>query len=133
MNSNQRLNSSSAFLNSGSKPIHMLNLLRFRERAAYDDGRDAELSGREANMRYAARMIPLVESGGGSLTFSAEIHDAVVGSIEENWDMVAIVTYPSAAKMAEITMSDEFQEIAAHRKAGLEGQLLIRCQAPQAT
>ena len=30
------------------EPIFMVNLLKFRERAEYEDGRDSELTGREA-------------------------------------------------------------------------------------
>ena len=36
-------------------PVMMVNLLKFREKAAYPDGRDAEISGREAYGRYARR------------------------------------------------------------------------------
>ena len=35
------------------EPIFMVNLLKFRERAEYEDGRGSELSGREAYQIYA--------------------------------------------------------------------------------
>lgn len=118
------------FIASGDGPVHMLNLLKFRERAAYPDGRDAELSGREAYFRYGGPMIELVRNAGGEMTFSAEIDGLLIGEVAEIWDMVAIVTYPSAGVMAQITQSPEFREIAPHRKAGLAGQLLIPCRMP---
>jgi uncharacterized protein (DUF1330 family) len=117
-----------AFLGAGNNaPVHMLNLLKFRKFAAYEDGSDAELSGREAYMRYASKMIPLVQASGGKLIFSGDVASLMIGSVDDVWDAAAIVTYPSAAKMVEITMSDEFQAISVHRKAGLEGQILLNC------
>jgi hypothetical protein len=38
-----------------STKIAMLNLLKFREKAIYKDGRSENISGREAYMRYARR------------------------------------------------------------------------------
>ncbi len=118
------------FIASGDGPVHMLNLLKFRDRAEYQDGRDADVSGRDAYFRYGGPMIELVRKAGGDMVFSAEVDGLLIGDVPEMWDMVAIVTYPSAAVMAEITQSPEFREIAPHRKAGLAGQLLIPCRMP---
>lgn len=113
----------------GDAPVHMLNLLKFREFAKYRDGVDAQMSGQEAYMRYAGKMIALVEAAGGSVQFNGSVSLLMIGSMDEVWDAAAIVTYPSAAKMIEITMSPQFQEISKHRKAGLQGQILLKCNA----
>ncbi|MDG1417495.1 MAG: DUF1330 domain-containing protein [Maricaulis sp.] len=119
-----------AFLKTPSNtPVHMLNLLKFRTFASYEDGSDADISGREAYMRYASKMIPMVEAAGGQLVFNGDVDALMIGHIDETWDAVAIVTYPSAAKMIEITMSSEFREISVHRKAGLDGQMLLNCSS----
>ena len=108
--------------------VHMLNLLKFREFAAYEDGRDADMPGRDAYLhRYGAPMIDMVMKAGGSLKFSSVPSALLVGEMEMPWDMVAIITYPSIKTLLEISMTPQFQEIAVHRKAGLEGQLLIPC------
>lgn len=104
-------------------PVVMVNLLKFREKAAYPDGRDPDLSGRDAYLRYATEMRKLVEGGGGRFVFSAEVRGALLGDIESLWDMVGIVEYPSSKALIEISMSPAFQAIEVHRKAGLEGQL----------
>ena len=39
-------------------PICMLNLLKFKERAAYEDGRETNLSGREATSSTRRRWRP---------------------------------------------------------------------------
>jgi uncharacterized protein (DUF1330 family) len=106
-------------------PIVMLNLLRFRAKAAYADGRDPELSGHDAYQRYADQMIPYVESRGGKVLFAGDVRALVVGEVAENWDMVAMVQYPSPREFAQIAMSPEVHAFAFHREAGLEGQLLL--------
>lgn len=120
----------SRFMEAGDAPVSMLNLLRFREKAAYPDGRDADLSGREAYFRYAVPMTQLVLKAGGSLDFTGDVGPLLIGEVDDAWHMAAIMTYPSPKTLGEISLSPEFAEIAVHRKAGLEGQLLIPCRAP---
>lgn len=107
------------------EPITMLNLLKFRAKAAYPDGRDPELSGRDAYQRYADRMVPYVESRGAHVVFMGDIRALVVGEVGENWDTAALVQYPSAREFLSIAMSPEVHEFSVDREAGLEGQLLL--------
>jgi uncharacterized protein (DUF1330 family) len=108
------------------QPIVMLNLLKFRERAQYADGRASDLSGRDAYMLYGAKMQQLVEHEGGRMVFSGEIMSLVIGTVEEMWEVAALVEYPSSAAFARIVTSPEVAAIGVHRAAGLAGQLLIR-------
>lgn len=110
-------------------PIAMVNLLKFRERAEYADGRVDDVSGREAYLRYATEMRRIVERGGGRFLFGGHVQGLVVGEVEDLWDDVGIVEYPSAAGFVEIVASREVQAIGVHREAGLAGQLLILTQA----
>lgn len=107
----------------GEGPVCMVNLLKFREKAVYPDGRDANLSGEEAYMRYGRAMRRLVEAAGGRFIFAADVKGLLLGEVESLWDEVAIVEYPSAETLVEISSTPEFQEIQEHRVAGLEGQL----------
>lgn len=109
-------------------PIVMVNLLAFRERAAYADGRDGG-SGRDAYMRYAAAMRPIVEGAGGRFLFWADVQSVVIGEVGEPWDAVGIVEYPSRAEFHRIATSPEVQAIGVHREAGLAGQLLVMTTA----
>jgi uncharacterized protein (DUF1330 family) len=111
---------------SAGKPIVMLNLLKFRERAEYADGRTSELSGRDAYMLYGEKMQQLVERAGGRMIFSGQIMSLVIGTVEDMWDVAALVEYPSSAAFARIVTSPEVAAIGVHRAAGLAGQLLIR-------
>jgi uncharacterized protein (DUF1330 family) len=117
---------------SSGQPIVMLNLLKFRERAQYADGRATELTGREAYMLYGDKMQQLVEREGGRVVFSGQVMSLVIGTVEDIWDVAALVEYPSSAAFARIATSPEVAAIGVHRAAGLAGQLLIRV-APAAT
>lgn len=106
-------------------PVCMVNLLKFKQKAVYEDGRETELSGREAYALYAAEMRKLVEASGGRFIFGAAVAGLLLGEVEELWDMVGIVEYSSSKALIEIAMTPEFQAIEVHRHAGLAGQLNI--------
>ena len=103
----------------------MVNLLKFRGRALYADGRPDDISGRQAYMRYAGEMRKIVEGAGGRFVFSGKIENLIIGEVEELWDVAAIVEYPSRAAFRALVTSPEVQAIGVHREAGLAGQLLI--------
>lgn len=108
-----------------SGPIAMVNLLKFRDKAEYADGRAEEISGREAYMRYVESMRAIVEGAGGRFLFSGEVRGLIIGHVDELWDAVGIAEYPSRAAFHQIATSPEVQAIGVHREAGLAGQLLI--------
>ena len=106
-------------------PISMVNLLKYKEKAIYEDGRDTNLSGEEAYGLYAAEVINLVEKYGGEFLFAGKVNRLMLGEVEEMWDSIAIAKYPNRKAMFEMTMDPEYQKIHVHRDAGLEGQLNI--------
>jgi len=108
-----------------SGPMFMVNLLKFKDRAEYQDGRESSLTGREAYMIYARAVDEILLKFGGRGVFVGDVSGLVLGQVEELWDQVAIAMYPNRAAMMKMSMSPEFQEIAPHRTAGLKGQLNI--------
>lgn len=114
--------------NAGDGPIVMLNLLKFRDKAVYKDGRASDLSGRDAYMKYGEQMAPFVIARGGKMHFSAAVGTLVIGEVGEMWDAAALMEYPSAKAFVEIATSPEVAGFGVHREAGLEGQLLIQCR-----
>lgn len=106
-------------------PIYMINLLKFKDRAEYEDGRETTLSGRDAYLLYSAGVVELLARVGGSLGFDARVERLMLGEVEELWDEVAIAMYPSRAAMLEMISMPEYGEIHVHRLAGLAGQLNI--------
>ncbi|MGD2007308.1 MAG: DUF1330 domain-containing protein [Cellvibrionales bacterium] len=106
-------------------PICMVNLLKFRDRAEYADGRETSLSGAEAYAVYSKGVVACLEKVGGYLGFGAQVERLMLGEVEEIWDMVALAVYPSRQAMLEMIQLPEYQEIHVHRDAGLAGQLNI--------
>jgi uncharacterized protein (DUF1330 family) len=111
--------------NSSPAKIAMLNLLKFRKKALYKDGRADDITGREAYLRYANAMTKIVEREGGRILFTGRITGLIIGEVGDLWDVAAIMEYPSRAAFQRIVTLPEVQEIGVHREAGLEGQLLI--------
>ena len=108
-------------------PINMLNLLKFKEFAEYADGSNAEISGQEAYMRYGAKVVVLVKKLGGEILFGSGANALVIGDGELQWDMVAIMKYPSVTAFVDMFNSREYGDIHLHRDAGLAHQLLVQC------
>ncbi len=107
-------------------PFVMVNLLKFREKAVYKDGRPDNISGAEAYMRYAEKMRKIVEREGGRFLFGGEVRGLIIGEVDELWDIVGIMEYPSHKEFMRIVSLPEVHEISVHREAGLAGQLLIQ-------
>lgn len=104
----------------------MVNLLKFKEKAEYEDGSDADLTGAQAYARYGAAVQACLASVGGRQVYAGPVTGILLGTVEELWDMVALAEYPSLAAMQAMIGSPEYQAIEHHRKAGLAGQLNIR-------
>ena len=106
-------------------PIKMVNLLTFKDKAEYADGRETNLSGKEAYEIYTTEVQGHLEKVGGKSIFFGEVQRLMLGEVEELWDWVAIAEYPSRKAMLEMIMNSEYQKSAEHRSAGLAGQLNI--------
>ena len=106
-------------------PIKMVNLLKFKDKADYKDGRQTSLSGKEAYQIYADEVQGHLEKVGGKSIFLGEVERLMLGEVEELWDWVVIAEYPSRKAMLEMVMDSEYQKSEEHRSAGLEGQLNI--------
>ena len=107
------------------EPINMVNLLKFKEKAVYPDGRETDLTGAEAYAIYGLGVSKLVADLGGKIVFAGTVKRLALGEVEELWDQVAIAQYPSRKAMLDMMMSPAYAEISPHRDAGLAGQLNI--------
>ena len=106
-------------------PISMVNLLKFKKKAKYEDGRDTNLTGKEAYKLYSSEVINFVKKYGGEFLFAGSVSRLMLGEVEDMWDAVAIAKYPNRKAMMDMTMDPGYQKIHVHRDAGLEGQLNI--------
>lgn len=113
-------------------PISMVNLLKFKDKAEYEDGRETDLTGREAYAIYGMGVSQLMPEYGARAIFSGPVSRLSYGEIDDLWDMIAIATYPNRKAMLDMITSPKYLEFGVHRTAGLEGQLNIETLAPGA-
>ena len=111
--------------------IHMVNLLKFKNKAEYKDGRLSDLTGQEAYQIYAKEVQGHLQKVGGKLIFSGEVSRLMLGEVEELWDWVAIAEYPSRKAMRSMIMDKDYRKSEEHRSAGLAGQLNIETRPHQ--
>ena len=106
----------------------MVNLIKYRTKAKYADGRKTELTGEQANALYAP--FEFLAQIGAEVAFVGRVTDQK-GKTEPRWDQIGIVRYPSRAKFFEMVTSPAFQERAVHKDAGLEfSQVLLTEREP---
>jgi uncharacterized protein (DUF1330 family) len=104
-------------------PIVMVNLLRFREKAAAPD---EGMAGFEAYMVYAKGVSAHLERVGAKLLTTARCEQSVIGPDQPEWHVVITVEYPSRAAFLEMIADPDYQELSRHRTAALEDSRLIQ-------
>ena len=110
------------------QPIAMLNMLKFKNKAVYEDGRVADITGEEAYSRYAQGFRALMEPRGCRVIYAGAVRGFLIGEGEGIWDAIFIFEYPSTQVMLDMFRDETYQgEVQPHRAAALEGQLLIEC------
>ena len=110
---------------SEDKPIFMVNLLKFKDKAQYPDKRETDLTGEEAYAIYGEEVTGHLAKVGEKPIFGGNVDRLMLGEVEDLWDKVAIAMYPSRKAMLDMIMDPDYIESAQHRVAGLEGQLNI--------
>jgi uncharacterized protein (DUF1330 family) len=115
-------------------PVVMLNLNRYRERAAYPgpvpDGGSPDVTGREAYARYGEAALKMLEQVGGKILWYTQAQKTVVGDDTDRYDEVIAVWYPNVAAFLAFGTHPDIVVALAHRTAGLQRAAIIRCDAP---
>ncbi|MEN0061162.1 MAG: hypothetical protein AAGA48_03375 [Myxococcota bacterium] len=102
-------------------PIYFVNLIKFRDRAVYADGRETDLTGRQANDLYSP--IPFITAIGGRVVYSGSVSDVVEG--DDAWEEIGIVEYPCPLANFAMSLHPDFQETSIHKDAGLEKSTIL--------
>ena len=106
-------------------PILMVNLLKFKDKAEYEDGRATNLTGREAYEIYVTETREHLANVGAELILGGEVNGLLLGEVEELWDAFGVARYPSRKAMITMARNPAYIESEKHRAAGLAGQLNI--------
>jgi len=105
-------------------PIWMLNLIRLRKNAKYEDGRSA--TGAEAYAEYGRASEPFFTGVGGKIVWAGKPEAVLIGPEDERWDLAFVAEYPSAAAFADMVKDPGYQAVVHHRKAAVKTSRLIR-------
>ena len=122
--------------NGPTGPMVMVNLLKYRKKAAYESSHaesKENLSGRDAYQRYGMVAMQHVMKRGGSVVWGGPQKFVMVGDAGPNdWDDVVCVRYPSRGAFLNMTQDPEYLAAHYHREAGLERTVLLCCGAGMA-
>ncbi len=117
------------------RPVHMINLLRFREFAAYRDS-DPEagekVSGREAYRRYGSEAAPHFNGVGGKQLWIGAPELMLIGPQDERWNLAFVAYYPTAQAFVDMLRNPDYQRATRHRTAAVADSRLIRCAGLEA-
>ena len=109
-----------------TSPVVMLNLNRYRDRAQYPDGTpDADVSGREAYLRYGVVAYAAIKSVGGEILWATDAAETIIGCDHDVYDEVVAVWYPSRAAFLGLAAFPGYMEAHAHRDAAIAQAALI--------
>jgi uncharacterized protein (DUF1330 family) len=106
------------------EPVHMLNLVRLRDKAAYPDGREA--TGRKAYQAYGRESGPVFRRLGGRQVWIGRPDLTLIGPADERWDIAFIAEYPSGAAFIAMLRDPVYREAVKHRQAAVADSRLIR-------
>ena len=110
-------------------PIHMLNLVRYRDRAVYPEGHShasRNLTGAEAYAEYGRTSLPIFTRVGGQTIWRGKMEAIVTGPSDEFWDNAFIAQYPNAGAFLAMVTDAEYKLAVMHRQAGVLTSRLIR-------
>lgn len=108
----------------GAGPILMLNLIRLRKKAKYQDGRAA--TGAEAYAEYGRASEPFFRGVGGRIVWSGKPQAVLIGPADERWDLAFVAEYPTPDAFANMIKNPRYQAVVHHRQAAVKTSRLIR-------
>ncbi|WP_420586600.1 DUF1330 domain-containing protein [Ruegeria sp.] len=111
-------------------PVEMLNLVKFRAKAAYPGEHElagAGLTGAQAYRNYGTDTAPIIARLGASILWRGAFQTTLIGPQDEVWDEVFIARYPTAHAFMEMVTDPDYQKAVIHRQAAVETSRLIRC------
>ena len=113
------------------RPIHMLNLLLYRDEADYPAGHEHAgkgWSGRRAYEEYGRTSGPIFARVGGGIVWRGTFETMVTGPHERRWHDGFVAAYPNAGAFFEMIKDPDYQRAVVNRTAALVHSRLVRFQ-----
>ena len=117
------------------EPIHMLNLLAYREQAEYPQGHEHAgkgWSGRRAYEEYGKTSGPIFRRVGGTIVWRGSFQTMVTGPDAKRWHDGFIAHYPNAGAFFAMLKDPEYQQAVVNRTAALVDSRLMRFEPGEA-
>ena len=111
------------------EPIHMLNLLRYRDLAEYPDGHEHHgngWTGRRAYQEYGKTSGPIFNRVGGTIVWRGAFQTMVTGPEDKSWDDGFVAQYPNSGAFFEMIKDPDYQLAVVNRTAALVDSRLMR-------
>jgi uncharacterized protein (DUF1330 family) len=116
--------------------VVMINLLHFARAdeaspSAGDAGDEgpAASGGAGAYREYSDQVIKMVEARGGKVIWTGRPENVLIGDSDaDDWDLVALVSYPSRTAFIDMVTSPNYEEAHTHRERGLDRSVLLACE-----
>jgi uncharacterized protein (DUF1330 family) len=112
-----------------NEPIHMLNLIRYRDQADYPDGHENAgkgWSGERAYQEYGKTSGPIFQRVGGSIVWRGAMQAMLTGPDDKQWDAAFIARYPHAGAFLEMVTDPAYRLAVVNRQAAVLDSRLIR-------
>jgi len=106
-------------------PVNMLNLIRLKDTATYEDG--TAVTGAEAYAAYGRESGPIFRRFGGKIVWRGEPKLMLIGPESEKWDLSFIAYYPTATAFLKMVTDPDYRVAVKHRQAAVADSRLLRC------
>ena len=110
-------------------PINMLNLVRYRDVAAYPEGHEHVAkgwSGARAYEEYGTTSAAIFERLGGKIVWRGRFETVLTGPADEQWDAAFVAAYPNAGAFLAMVTDADYKLAVVNRQAAVETSRLIR-------
>jgi uncharacterized protein (DUF1330 family) len=117
------------------EPIHMLNLLLYRDDAEYPAGHehaDKGWTGRRAYEEYGRTSGPIFRRVGGTIVWRGTFQAMVTGPEARAWHHGFVAQYPNAGAFFAMIKDPDYQKAVVNRTAALVDSRLVRFKPGEA-
>jgi len=121
------------FSKSMTDEVIMLNLLRFKEVADYNQFPDiaptTAITGKEAYQIYINQTLPFLEKSGGEIMLLGKSEHFFIGPTDEKWDLVMMIRQKSLDSFLSFASDQQYQSVIGHREAAIVDSRLLPIEA----
>jgi hypothetical protein len=111
-------------------PVHLLNMIRYRDYAAYPEGHEYAAkgwTGEQAFAEYLRRLLPMLARMGAGMAWEGRFEGVITGPAEFEWDRVFVMGFPTAGTFLALVTDPEYKaNVVVHRTAAVLDSRLVR-------